>query len=174
MALVPLLLVGACGKSDTPESSGTSAPAAPWLSVEEGSRTPSPVVTYTGSPRPGLPPVSFLPTSSACAVPWPQSDAVLIPIIVTPGSGSFRVQWPNQYGRTYRVTAVPQELVSGAQPEPVWQTVTTGTECTGSATISGLQSGKPYVVWLDAPDTPRRADGSRDLYSGKSGVVRPQ
>ena len=54
------------------------------------------------------------------------------------------------------------------------QTVSTGSQCTGSATISGLQSGKPYVVWLDAPDTPRRTDGSRSLYSGRSGVVRPQ
>ena len=71
------------------------------------------------------------------------------------------------------MTAVPQELVTGAQPEPTWQTVTTGGECTAGATISGLKSGAPYIVWLDAPDTPRGLDNSRGLYSGRSGVVKP-
>ncbi|MFF5080589.1 hypothetical protein ACFY36_26350 [Actinoplanes sp. NPDC000266] len=171
---MPLLLLGGCGKSDTPQSAGTTAPAEPWVRVSSGSRTPSPVVTYTGSPRPGLPPVSFLPTSTACAIGWPDADQVLIPMIVTPGAGSFSVQWPNRFGHRYRITAVPQEIVSGAQPDPVWQTITTGAECNASATISGLQSGKPYIIWLDAPDTPRAVDGSRSLYSGKTGVVRPK
>jgi hypothetical protein len=176
LAMVPLLLLSGCGGgSDSSTGAGESTAAGePWVRVESGSRTPSPVATYAGSPRPGLPPVSFLPTSSACAIGWPQDiEKVLIPLIVTPGPGSFGVQWPNRYGNTYRVTAVPQELVSGAQPDPVWQTVTTGAECTASATISGLVSGKAYIVWLDAPDTPRNVDGARSLYSGKSGVVRP-
>jgi hypothetical protein len=94
-------------------------------------------------------------------------------MIVTPGAGKLTVQWPNRYGKRYRVTAVPQEIVSGAQPEPTWQTVTTGSECTGSATISGLKSGAAYVVWLDAPDTPRGPDNSRSLYSGRSEIVKP-
>jgi len=42
-----------------------------------------------------------------------------------------------------------------------------------STTLTGLTSGAPYIIWLDAPGTPRRADGSRSLYSGKSGVVKP-
>ncbi|MEU8815550.1 hypothetical protein [Actinoplanes sp. NPDC048796] len=173
-ALVPILLLGGCGKSDTPSTPATTPGGQPWVRVSSGSRTPSPVVTYTGSPRPGLPPVSFLPTSTACAAGWPDADQVLIPMIVTPGAGSFSVQWPNRFGNTYRITAVPQELVSGAQPDPVWKTITTGAECNASASITGLQSGKPYVIWLDAPNTPRGVDGSRSLYSGKSGVVRPK
>jgi hypothetical protein len=68
---------------------------------------------------------------------------------------------------------VPQDIVTGAQPEPIWQTVSTGAECTASATISGLVSGRAYIIWLDAPDTPRRLDGSRSLYSGKTGVLIP-
>jgi hypothetical protein len=48
-----------------------------------------------------------------------------------------------------------------------------GAGCTTTATITGLTSGAAYIIWLDAPDTPRRADGSRSLYSGKSGVVKP-
>ncbi|XVV13141.1 hypothetical protein ACQP2X_01950 [Actinoplanes sp. CA-131856] len=175
MAVLPLVLLAAgCSKSGSTEAEPSTAPVAPWVQVSSGSRTPSPVVTYTGSPRPGLPPVSFLPTSTACAIGWSNADQVLIPMVVTPGAGSFAVQWPNRFGHTYRITAVPQELVSGAQPEPVWQTITTGAECNASATISGLEPGKPYIIWLDAPDTPRGVDGSRSLYSGKTGVVRPK
>jgi hypothetical protein len=125
------------------------------------------------SPKPALPPVSFLPTSESCKIGWPEQDQVLIPMIVTPGTASLTVQWPNHFGNTYRVTAVPQTLVAGAQPEPSWQTVTTGTECDATATITGLESGQAYIVWLDAPNTPRRRDGSRSLYSGKSAVVIP-
>ncbi|MEV4344303.1 hypothetical protein AB0J83_07490 [Actinoplanes sp. NPDC049596] len=175
LAVLPLLLLAAgCGKSGSPTAEPSAAPGEPWVRVESGSRTPSLSTAYTGSPKPALPPVSFLPTSTACAIGWPDADQVLIPMVVTPGAGSFSVQWPNRFGHTYRITAVPQEIVSGSQPDPVWQTVTTGAECNASATISGLASGKPYVVWLDAPDTPRGTDGSRSLYSGKSGVVRPK
>jgi hypothetical protein len=63
--------------------------------------------------------------------------------------------------------------VTGAQPEPTWQDVKAGANCTVTATITGLISGDPYIVWLDAPNSPRKVDGSRSLYSGKSGVVKP-
>jgi hypothetical protein len=43
-----------------------------------------------------------------------------------------------------------------------------------SATITGLTSGAAYIVWLDAPNTGRERDGTRHLYSGRSGVVYPQ
>jgi hypothetical protein len=92
---------------------------------------------------------------------------------VTPIAGGFKVDWPAAYGKTYRLTAVHQGLVVGAQPEPTWQTVPAGANCTVSATITGLVSGDPYIVWLDAPDTPRRVDGSRSLRTGRSAVVRP-
>ena len=176
LAVLPLLL-GACGGTDTPSSGGSAEATAagePWVVVETGSATPSPRPSAGGSPRPALPPVSFLPTSSACAMGWPDTpEAVLIPMVVTPGRGSLEVRWPNRYGNRYRIAAVPQDLVSGAQPQPRWQTVTTGGECTASATVRGLTSGEAYVIWLDAPDTPRRVDGSRSLYSGKTGVVYP-
>ena len=176
LAVLPFLL-GACGGPDSSSRGGAAdetTAGEPWVVVETGSATPSPRPSAIGSPRPALPPVSFLPTGSACAMNWPDTpEAVLIPMVVTPGAGSFTVRWPNRYGNRYRITAVPQDLVSGAQPEPEWRTVTTGAECTASATISGLTPGDAYVVWLDAPDTPRRVDGSRSLYSGKTGVVYP-
>ena len=42
-----------------------------------------------------------------------------------------------------------------------------------SATVSGLKPGKPYVIWLDAPDSGHERDGSRHPYAGESGVVYP-
>ncbi|MBM2618095.1 hypothetical protein JIG36_21290 [Actinoplanes sp. LDG1-06] len=177
LVVVPFLLSACGGGSDPSANSSPTADAGggAWVKVQPGNPTASPSVKYTGSPRPGLPPVSFMPTSTECAVPWDSDiEKVLIPMTVTVGQGSLKVQWPNRYGNRYRVAAVPQELVSGAQPEPVWQTITTGGECTASATISGLTSGAAYVVWLDAPDTPRGPDNSRGLYSGRSSVVKPQ
>ena len=32
-----------------------------------------------------------------------------------------------------------------------WQTVNAGSGCTVSTTITGLTSGAPYIIWLDAP-----------------------
>jgi hypothetical protein len=173
LAVLPVAL-GGCG-SPAPEAaaSATPDPGAPWVVVNPGSATPGPGSSRNGSPHTGLPPASFLPTTSACAIGWPEDDRVLIPMIVTPAKGSLEVRWPAKYGPTYRVAAVDQRLVSGAQPQPVWKTVPAGSGCTVSATITGLTSGAPYIVWLDAPDTPRGLDGSRSLYSGKSGVVKP-
>ena len=72
-----------------------------------------------------------------------------------------------------RLTAVPQDLVNGEQPGPAWQTIKTGAECEVTAKIGGLTRGRAYIVWLDAPNTPRRLDGSRSLYSGKTKVLIP-
>ncbi len=173
LTVLPFALTG-CGKAATPaETEATEAAGEPWVVVEPGRPTPSAARKFSGSLKPALPPVSFLPTTDTCTIAWPEQEAVLIPMIVTPGPGLFTVQWPNRYGGNYRLTAVPQDLVTGEQPEPVWQTVTAGAECEVTARITGLTSGTAYIVWLDAPNTPRRADGSRSLYSGKSKVVIP-
>ncbi len=178
--LVPLLAlaVGGCGvlglgskPGATP--SATPAPGEPWHRYEKGSPTPSPKITYTGSRSPVLPPVSFLPVDPECAKTW-TVDPVLIPMEVTPGAGRLTVTWPRQYGSNYRITAVKQPLVSGSQPPYTWQDVPPATGCTVTATITGLSSGVPYVVWLDAPNTGYEADGTRHPYSGKSGVVYPK
>jgi hypothetical protein len=175
LAGLPFLL-GACGGGANPTAGASPAatPGGAWVTVVPGRATTSPSAGFSGTFPPALPPVSFLPTSSACAIPWNEEiGQVLIPMTVTPGPGSLKVQWSARYGKVYRVAAVPQEIVSGAQPEPTWQTVTTDGGCTGTATISGLKPGAAYIVWLDAPDTPRGPDNSRSLYSGRSGVVKP-
>ncbi|NMO55065.1 hypothetical protein HH310_28250 [Actinoplanes sp. TBRC 11911] len=178
LVLVALALGGCSGGSATPAPSGSATAAGqPWVVVKPGQATPSATASqYGGVAKPALPPVSFLPPAAgaACKIAWPEYQGqVFIPLQVTPGAGSLTVQWPNRYGSTYRVAAVKQSLVTGAQPEPVWKTVTPGSQCEGSATITGLTSGEAYIVWLDAPDTPRGVDGTRSLYSGRSGVVKP-
>ena len=172
VTVLPFVL-GGCGKPQTPAATEATGNGDSWVVVEPGRPTPSPARIPGAAAKPALPPVSFLPTTDACRIPWPQEEAVLIPMVVTPAAGSITVQWPNRYGDTYRLTAVPQDLVTGEQPEPAWQTVTTGAECEVTARITGLTSGAAYIVWLDAPNTPRRADGSRSLYSGKSKVLIP-
>src|SRR5690349_9536542 len=136
LAALPLCLTG-CGGTPTPTASSSPTPTSgPWVLFDSGSPTPSAGGTwYTGSRPAGLPPVSFLPTASAsCAIGWPDSGQVLIPMNITPVAGGFKIEWPSAYGSYYRITAVPQGLVAGPQPEPSWQTVNAGTGCTVSTT----------------------------------------
>ncbi|WP_030440650.1 hypothetical protein [Actinoplanes subtropicus] len=175
LAALPVGLAG-CGSAPMPSATSSPTPTrGPWVLFQSGSPTSTPVGPFYSGTRPaGLPSVSFLSTSSAgCAIGWPDSGEVLIPMNITPITGGFKVEWPSAYGSYYRITAVLQGLVAGAQPAPSWQTVPAGAGCTTTTTITGLTTGAPYIIWLDAPDTPRRADGSRSLYSGKSGVVKP-
>ncbi|WP_430781162.1 hypothetical protein [Actinoplanes sp. G11-F43] len=159
---------------DTSEGS-TAKLGRQWIQVDQGKATPSPSVTFG---KPGATPSTSIsaPTPDpGCTKLWPRTDwRVLIPIEVTVGKGSVKVEWPAQFDSNYRVTAVPQQLVSGAQPEPVWKPVAAGTGCTVTTTITGLTSGAPYIVWLDAPNTGRAVDGTRHLYSGRSGVIYPK
>jgi len=169
------LAVGGCGALGGASAGSTPSPApsgTPWIWYASGSATPSPVPSG-GSPVPGLPPVSFLPIDPACTERFTRIDAMLIPLKVTPGKGSLSVTWPRQYDSDYRLTAVKQPLVTGNQPATTWQKVAAGTGCTVSATINGLKTGVPYVVWLDAPTTGHEPDGTRHLYSGRSSVVYP-
>jgi hypothetical protein len=160
----------------TPGSTtGTPGPVsgAGWLVNEDGAATPSPTPSRPGYPAATATPTSSVNSASAgCGITQRIGD-VLIPVAVTPGSGSLTVTWPRQGGSNYRVVAIPQNLVSGNQPAEAWQSVAPATDCAVSTTIRGLTSGTPYVVWLDAPNTGHEVDGTRHLYSGRSGVVFP-
>jgi hypothetical protein len=158
-------------------STGSTAAAGPsWLVNATGSPTPSAGPSGARGYKPILPGVSFPPADSAgdCAAAkqW-TVDPVQIPLTVTPGKGSLAVSWPRQYDSNYRITAIPQPLKSGSQPVYTWQNVAAGSGCTMSATVSGLKSGKPYVIWLDAPSSGYERDGSRHPYAGESSVVYP-
>jgi hypothetical protein len=181
LGLVALpLTIGGCSALGLGGSSGGTASASPtptgtpWIMYQSGSPTPSPTITFSGSRAAALPPVSFLALpSGACAQTFVQQDAALIPLTVVPAKGSLTVTWPRQYDSGYRITAVKQPVITGTQPPYAWQSVPAGTNCTVTATIKGLKSGVPYIVWLDAPNTGYERDGTRHLYSGASGVVYP-
>lgn len=173
------LTLGGCaalglGKDKAGDSSAGAGGGKQWIVVDQGKATPSPSESF-GKPT-ATPAVSLsAPTPDpSCTRIWPRTEPVMIPVEVTPGSGSLTVEWPTQYNSNYRVTAVLQGVVVGRQPEPVWQDVPAGTGCAVSTTITGLTSGAAYIVWLDAPNTGRERDGTRHLYSGRSGVVYPQ
>lgn len=182
--LLPLLALpialggcGALGLGSSTATPGATAGATPgagdnWIVVATGSATPSPVPSAAGSRSPALPPVSFLPIGPGCAQDW-TINPPLIPVKVVPGPGKLTVTWPRQHDSDYRITAVRQPLIGGNQPEYRWQKVAAGTGCTVTATITGLEQGVPYIVWLDAPNTGHERDGSRHPYSGRSGVVYP-
>ena len=177
-ASASLLALGGCGilgnsGGSTASAPPSASPAVPWLidvSANPTAAASPPPFSVSASPTPSWTP---LPSASTCDIAWPTDEQVLIPLIVTPGKGSLKVQWPSWYGPNYRVAAVDQRLVTGTQPPPTWVNVTAGTGCTVTATLTGLIPGNPYVVWLDAPNTPRKVDNSRSLYSGRSAVVKP-
>lgn len=182
----PLALAGCSalglGGGSGSGTSGSGSTAGPgggnsWIVGANGSPTPSPPASRgTGSPPPGLPPVSFLPIDPNADCPHEQVwtvDPVLIPLTVVPAAGSFTVSWPRQYNSNYRIAAIPQPLISGSQPPYTWQDIPAGSGCTITATVSGLKSGTPYVIWLDAPNSGHERDGGRHPYSGRSGVVYP-
>jgi hypothetical protein len=173
------LALGGCaalglGGDTAGESSAAAGTGKQWIAVDQGRATPSPAKT-TGkaiaTPETSLPAPAPDPS---CTKIWPRTEPVMIPVEVTPGAGSLAVEWPTGYGPRYRVAAVPQELVVGRQPEPVWQEVPAGSGCSARATITGLTPGAPYIVWLDAPDSGREVDGTRHLYSGRSNVLYPR
>jgi hypothetical protein len=179
LLMVPLAL-GGCSvvsNSSSGGTPGTSASAGPvsgsgWIVSAQGSATASPGASHTGTPAPALPPVKFLAAGSSCAK-FARIDAVLIPLTVTPGKGTLKITWPQEFASNYRVAAVAQPLVSGPQKPEVWQNVAPAAGCTVTTTITGLKSGVPYIVWLDAPNTGSERDGTRHPYSGRSGVVYP-
>ncbi|BBH65800.1 hypothetical protein ACTI_24850 [Actinoplanes sp. OR16] len=180
MALTALpLLLGGCSAlglgGDSPGATATAPVESgeDWMRLAAGDATPSPTPSRGKATATADPTVSAPAPDPSCTKIWPRTDPVFIPVEITPGAGSLKVEWPTQYDSDYRVAAVPQQLVSGRQPEPVWKTVAAGTGCTVSTTITGLTSGAAYIVWLDAPNTGYNVDGSRHLYSGRSGVVYP-
>ncbi|WIM96883.1 hypothetical protein ACTOB_000358 [Actinoplanes oblitus] len=175
LVLAFALAVDGCGSGGgTPAGTPEPSPGGTWSVVVSGSATPSPTPSR-GSARPTTGVTASLPSANpSCTKTWPPTEAVLIPVEVTPIAGGFKVEWPRQYESNYRVAAVPQKLVSGAQPEPAWKDVPAGTGCSISTTITGLVPGAAYIVWLDAPNTGYEVDGTRHLYSGRSGVVYPK
>jgi hypothetical protein len=174
IALIVAPMLGGCGADPPVAPSETPVPAAGpgWLVSRTGDATASPSPSIGGTRTPLLPPVSFLPIDPECGKSF-TVEPPLIPMTIVPGKRSITATWPRQYDSNYRITAVPQPLQAGTQAPYTWKNVPASAGCTVTATITGLTSGKPYVVWLDAPNTGYEPDGTRHPYSGKSDVVYP-
>lgn len=183
LAAVPLLLSG-CDTALTAGGGVTNVgvettlhPDGSWIVVQQGkvatTVAPRPVATATATPKPTFSPT---PQDTSCAFNW-LAGQVLIPVKAQVGPGSVTVSWP-RVGEPppdeYRVAAVPQVNVYGHQPELTWKSVTATSGCSASTEINGLESGKPYVVWLDAPDSGHQIDGTPRPRSGRSALVYPR
>jgi hypothetical protein len=72
---------------------------------------------------------------------------------VVAGSGSATVTWQSDARKevgSYQVSAVSQQLVTGAQPAPVTATAAQPTGCQQvTVTVTGLVPGQYYVFWLE-------------------------
>ncbi|PWK51254.1 fibronectin type III domain-containing protein [Actinoplanes xinjiangensis] len=157
---LPLLLVGCSSSSSTrPGEEETAGAGRDWIVVEEGDPTPSPtdpVGKASPTPSTTLPP---LPTGGASPTATPGSTCTPMQRIktidglaVTPASTSAVVTWYHPGGGNivdYRVTAINQDLVTGAQKEVGW-TRSAPAECGDvSATVTGLDPQTPYTFVVD-------------------------
>jgi hypothetical protein len=92
-----------------------------------------------------------------------------------PGAGSATLTWmtdgsPEVQG--YRVTAVSQVLVTGAQPTAPQQTVAQPDGCVPiTLTMTGLTPGTPYVFWMEEQTLEPRTGVVRFVQVGTSGAV---
>jgi hypothetical protein len=171
LAGTAVLAVTGCTLGDTPVQTAAAtgtAPATSWfydsgtvLGPTPATPRPPTVIGLTPViPRPGtftIPrpvPYGAIPTYSPPPAPCGGSGS---PRRITPGAvpgvGSAIVSWPADNRAEvvgYRVQAVTQVLVTGAQPVPVMQTAGQPGGCVQvSITLTGLTSGEPYVFWLE-------------------------
>lgn len=165
---LPLLLAG-CSASSGKAEEETADAGRNWIVVDEGKATPSPTTTFgTAPPTPSttLPP---LPTSSAttgtpATTCTPRQRITTIDgLAVDPGSTSAVVTWYHPGGGNivdYRITAISQDLVVGAQKEIGWTRSAPAACGDVSATVTGLDPRTPYVFSVDVVMT--RANPSLD------------
>ncbi len=146
------------------------------LAAEGGLAVPQP-------PRPGR--ITVLPNAAVGTPPTyrQRPDACggagtnprrMVPGVV-PGPGRATLDWmaddrPEVLG--YRVQAVSQQLVAGAQPGPVTQTVAQAAGCAPvSVTVTGLTPGEPYVFWLEEQVTSASTGVTRLVQVGTTEAV---
>ncbi|MDI6101533.1 fibronectin type III domain-containing protein [Actinoplanes sp. NEAU-A12] len=179
--VLPLLLAG-CSSSSGSVREETVDAGRSWIVVDEGAATPSPTTTFgTASPTPEttLPPLptGSSPTGMPATTCTPMQRITAINgLAVEPGSTSAVVTWYHPGGDNivdYRVTAISQDLVVGAQKEIGW-TRSAPDKCGDvSATVTGLDPQTPYVFSVDVVMT--RSNPSLDgIYTetiARSGVV---
>ncbi|BCJ41755.1 hypothetical protein GCM10010168_74430 [Actinoplanes ianthinogenes] len=177
------LLLAACASSGTAQAAPSPSGTSPWIWSTAGSVAPSPTTSFAPRARPAA--ATLPPAVSPSATPTPNRSpacdaaafrgGAINGVDVTPGTTSAMVTWFNPGGADlvqYRIIAVSQDLVAGAQPEsPGWLTVTPGGCGWMSATVTGLVPGTPYVFSVDEVRTREGMDGTRAKTVARSGVV---
>jgi hypothetical protein len=167
LAAAALAVTGCAASTDVEEAAATRTAAPTSWFLDSGGIVPPTVSAPTtiagftpAIPRPGrfeVPrpaPYGVAPDLSPSPAPcaYYRTPMVINPGAV-PGTGSATLTWmaddrPEVTG--YRVQAVAQTIVPGAQPEPLKQTVAQPGGCVEvSTTITGLTSGEVYIFWLE-------------------------
>lgn len=186
-------LLSACTPAAPPVevAAATAAlPATPWTDAAPLAVYPDlPVAAATRGmqipqpPRPVQAPVpvppalrgvspTYTPPTAACG--GYSSPRRIVPGAV-PGAGTATISWladnrPEVLG--YRVSAVSQRLVTGAQPAPPQQTVAQPGGCVPlSITMAGLRPGEPYVFWMEEQTLDSRTGAVRFVQVGTSEAV---
>jgi hypothetical protein len=182
LLLASVLLAGC--SAVVPAPTPTKTPGGSWVVVTQGSVPPS-ATPGSRTPTPGLR-TGFLPLSTV----RPQVTPTLAPnctgfqrqgqidgITPVPATRSVSLTWYNPGGKnlvSYRLTAIPQHLVTGNQPPLKWKVITPGKDCGMMTTvITGLVSGKPYILSMDAVVKRRNSDGDVGSTIARSGVFYP-
>ena len=183
LLLAPLVL-GGCGSGAGSPAATPTATGSPWVVVANGSATPSPgSAIYTGTPSPH--PSGFLALPSGAVTPAPTPSATCVPpdngypvnfASAVPARTSAAVNFFNPGGPTlvqYRVTAISEDLVTGAQRDVGWTVVTPGTRCGFlTVTVTGLNRKTHYQFSVDAVYTHIDRDGTYAATVARSQVVR--
>jgi hypothetical protein len=159
-------LTSPAGAAGSSTSSATPSAGPTWSIYQPGQPQTSPDPFAVGAaaaatPNITLPPLAALApmaTTSPKQLPDPCGgrirEGAYKGLEVTPAVGAATVAWLNAGDssvKSYRVAAVPQELVVGSQPALNWVQVAPGTGCaTVSTSVGGLTSGGHYIFWLNA------------------------
>ena len=154
-----------------------------WIVVDQGRTLASPSTSSPSSPGPSpsapvtAPPAapnplpSGTPTCAGGDLDYGQPAG----LSVDPEAGAATVSWyhPGDPDLVeYKLTAMPQVLITGLQPDLRWETVEPGAPCrTITARITGLNPDAPYVFSLDAVSKAYNADGNRTVTIARSTVV---
>jgi hypothetical protein len=115
---------------------------------------------------------TYTPPTAACG--GHSSPRRIVPGAV-PGAGTATISWmadsrPEVQG--YRVSAVSQRLVGGAQPAPPQRTVAQPAGCVPlTVTMTGLTPGAPYVFWMEEQTLDSRTGVVRFVQVGISDAV---
>jgi hypothetical protein len=186
-------LLSACTPAAPPVevAAATAAlPATPWTDAAPQAVYPDlPVTAATGGmqvpqpPRPVQVTVPVAPAFHGVSPTYTPPTAVcggygnprrIVPG-AQPGAGTATISWMadgHPEVRGYRVSAVSQRLVTGAQPAAPQQTVAQPAGCLPlTVTMTGLTPGEPYVFWMEEQTLDSRTGAVRFVQVGTSEAV---